>query len=239
MTDFIPFPKIPRLFRDATITEKIDGTNACVVVTDDGVLAQSRNQFITPLKDNHGFARWVYDNAERLRDTLGPGRHFGEWWGQGIQRGYGLVSKRFSLFNVSKWEGLVDDELGLFVVPVVARLSPFTTAGVQKAIIDLEQGGSVAAPGYEHPEGVVVFHEAGGHLYKALIENDDQPKGSLPKARREADLTSRVKFDAVAARPIFDEIVARVGTSDRAAFAAEALKSEHRAALFALLDGKV
>jgi hypothetical protein len=27
MSDFIPFPKIPRLRRDIVITEKIDGTN--------------------------------------------------------------------------------------------------------------------------------------------------------------------------------------------------------------------
>lgn len=34
---------------------------------------------------------------------LGKGYHYGEWWGKGIQRGYGLEEKRFSLFNVSRW----------------------------------------------------------------------------------------------------------------------------------------
>lgn len=33
-----------------------------------------------------------------------------------------------------------------------------------------------AAPGFMRPEGVVVYHSA-GQVFKALIENDDQPKG--------------------------------------------------------------
>ena len=51
-----------------------------------------------------GFARWVETNRERLITLLGPGLHFGEWWGSGIQRGYGLTKgdKRFSLFNVER-----------------------------------------------------------------------------------------------------------------------------------------
>ena len=32
MTEFKTFGKIPRLFRECVITEKIDGTNACVVI---------------------------------------------------------------------------------------------------------------------------------------------------------------------------------------------------------------
>src|SRR5882762_4949927 len=54
------------------------------------VYAQSRKRIITPEQDNFGFARWVYDNAETLVHDLGEGLHFGEWWGSGIQRGYGL-----------------------------------------------------------------------------------------------------------------------------------------------------
>ena len=63
--EFKAFPKIARLNREIVVTEKIDGTNSCVIVTEDGeVLAQSRNQFITPDKDNYGFARWVWNNSE-------------------------------------------------------------------------------------------------------------------------------------------------------------------------------
>src|SRR5690242_770744 len=60
---FQAWPKIPRLFRRFIITEKIDGTNAAVVVTEDGeVLAQSRTRFITPDSDNFGFAAWVKEH---------------------------------------------------------------------------------------------------------------------------------------------------------------------------------
>jgi hypothetical protein len=65
MTEFKPWPKIARLNRDITITEKIDGTNAAVIVTEEGeVAAQSRTRIITPDADNFGFARWVAEHAE-------------------------------------------------------------------------------------------------------------------------------------------------------------------------------
>jgi hypothetical protein len=56
------------------ITEKLDGTNAQIFIADDGeVIAGSRNRWITPLNDNFGFARWVFENEDALR-ALGP-RH--------------------------------------------------------------------------------------------------------------------------------------------------------------------
>lgn len=102
---FEPFPKIARFSRNCVITEKLDGTNASIIITEDGRIgAASRNRLITPGKntDNAGFAAWVQDNKEDLLN-LGPGRHFGEWYGKGIQREYGLDHKRFALFNVSRW----------------------------------------------------------------------------------------------------------------------------------------
>jgi hypothetical protein len=106
MTEFQEFPKIARLNREIVVTEKIDGTNASVYIGADGgeFLVGSRTRWITPEADNHGFARWAHGHEEELR-TLGPGHHYGEWWGSGIQRGYGLEKgeKRFSLFNVERW----------------------------------------------------------------------------------------------------------------------------------------
>lgn len=105
MADFEEFQKIPRLKRGCVITEKIDGTNAQVYISDEGIIQfGSRSRYITPADDNYGFARWAEAHKDELI-KLGPGRHFGEWWGSGIQRGYGLKNgdKRFSLFNVGRW----------------------------------------------------------------------------------------------------------------------------------------
>ena len=118
--DFIPFPKMPRLSREVIITEKIDGTNAQIFIADDceTMLVGSRNRWITPVDDNAGFARWCEENYEELL-KLGPGRHFGEWWGRGIQRNYGLKEKRLSLFNVDRWARARPD--CCHVVPVLYR----------------------------------------------------------------------------------------------------------------------
>src|ERR1019366_375189 len=99
--EFRKWGKIPR-WENTTylLTEKIDGTNACIAIGTDGYIhAQSRRKIITPKDDNHGFAKWVEDNKEELLNSLPTGYHFGEWWGKGIQRGYGIEDKKFSLFN--------------------------------------------------------------------------------------------------------------------------------------------
>ena len=101
--EFKPFPKMARLSREMIVTEKIDGTNASICITEDGgFFTGSRTRWITPKDDNYGFSKWAHEHKDELM-TLGPGTHFGEWWGQGIQRNYRLTEKRFSLFNVSRW----------------------------------------------------------------------------------------------------------------------------------------
>ena len=173
---FVPFPKIPRLKRNIVITEKIDGTNASILVPEDGgpLLVGSRNRWITPDDDNYGFARWVKEREEILRAALGPGHHFGEWWGQGIQRRYGLDHKRFSLFNTGRWHGVVPTHC--HVVPVLYAGS-WSQEAIDDALAKLRDGGSVAAPGFAKPEGIVIFHAASQSLWKVTIEKDDEPKG--------------------------------------------------------------
>lgn len=177
--EFREFQKIPRLFREVIVTEKIDGTNACVVVGEDGsVAAQSRSRIITPQDDNYGFAKWVGEHTVEL-SALGAGYHYGEWWGLGINRNYGLTEKRFSLFNVSRWS----DEKGCrpaccHVVPVLLRGVPDESFDVARfAIAKLRMSGSVAAPGFMKPEGIVAFHVQGNLLFKATLEKDEEWKG--------------------------------------------------------------
>ena len=175
---FEPFAKIARLNRETIVTEKIDGTNASVHVLDDGsVLAASRTRWITPIDDNHGFARWVHEHEEELRVGLGPGAHYGEWWGQGIQRRYGLTEKRFSLFNVARWTDDAVRPACCHVVPTLGTLDSLDGGPPLADILDsLYKNGSAAAPGFKRPEGVVLYHTASGQLFKVTLEDDSSPK---------------------------------------------------------------
>lgn len=193
LIDFQEFPKMVRLSRDCIITEKIDGTNAQVCITEDGqMLVGSRTRWITPEQDNYGFAAWAYAHREELM-TLGVGRHFGEWWGQGIQRKYGMSEKRWSLFNVLRWclAGETPQRIPAAdprtvrmqdVLPACCSLVPvlyrgsFTTDACEAAIAGLRANGSKAAPGFGNPEGIICYHVAGNFGFKKTLEKDDVPK---------------------------------------------------------------
>lgn len=183
MNDFQDFPKMARLSRRIIITEKIDGTNAQVFIGENGeFLTGSRTRWITPEDDNFGFSRWAHANKDELM-KLGPGRHFGEWWGQGIQRGYGLTEKRFSLFNTSRWR----DER-----PACCHVVPVLFDGIWDGtepwmvLSNLRTGGSVAAPGFMKPEGIVVFHVAGNVGFKKTLEKDEMSKQEAERLARVA-----------------------------------------------------
>ncbi len=47
----------------------------------------------------------------------------------------------------------------------------------------LKTRGSVAEPGYMNPEGIIIFHVAGGVGFKRTIHRDEEPKGALGRAR--------------------------------------------------------
>lgn len=174
MIDFVEFPKLARLAREVIVTEKIDGTNAQVCITEDGgFYVGSRTRWITPEDDNFGFARWAHENREELMQ-LGPGSHFGEWWGAGIQRRYGLTERRWSLFNTVRWGE--SRPACCHVVPVLYR-GVFDTIAIDGQLNALAREGSVAAPGFMKPEGVVVYHPAGNVGFKKTIEKDEVPKG--------------------------------------------------------------
>ena len=134
MNKFIKFPSIGQ-FRDAikqvqqsckyhnvqlpTVdfrgTVKLHGTNAAVVIAQDGTWhCQSRERIITPQDDNAGFASWVYANKEYwdkislvLIDGLALNENeslqiYGEWCGGNIQKGVGLsgLPKMFVVFAI-------------------------------------------------------------------------------------------------------------------------------------------
>lgn len=207
--EFQGFNKIARLSREMIVTEKIDGTNAQIYIVElDGfeepdaiyqngglaLYAGSRKRFITPEHDNFGFAAWCLEHAEELMCGLGVGRHFGEWWGYGIQRGYGLKEKRFSLFNTVRWcvygkeperiiTGDPRQEKYQEVLPECCNLVPVLYRGLfdtETAIgyLDaLSVNGSAAAPGFMNPEGIVVYHTAGNVAFKKTFVGDAFGKG--------------------------------------------------------------
>ncbi len=175
MAEFTEFPKIARFSREIIVTEKIDGTNAQIFIGEDGeFLTGSRNRWITPENDNFGFSRWAHAHKDELM-ALGVGRHFGEWWGSGIQRGYGLTNgeKRFSLFNTSRWEK--ERPACCHVVPVLWR-SSFDDLEISIIMEDLKKCGSEAAPGFMDPEGIVIYHTAGNVSLKKTFEKDETGK---------------------------------------------------------------
>ena len=199
---FTEFPKIARFNRECVISEKIDGTNAHVFISADScgdkeccsecapwiaevdglrIAAGSRTRYITPDNDNHGFAKWVKTHAEELIRGLGVGRHYGEWWGSGIRRGYGLTNgdKRFSLFNTRRWNASnLPSCVG--VVPVLWTGTAKYVADEAYAAIDLlRHTGSVVAPGFMNPEGIVIYHTAANQLFKITLKNDDVPKSMV------------------------------------------------------------
>lgn len=145
------------------------------------IFAGSRNRWVTTDNDNFGFASWVKENAVELL-KLGEGRHFGEWWGKGIQRGYGLDTKKFSLFNVNRWNSYNKPDC-CDVIPVLYK-GPWTymledsssISAIDYAMYNLREAGSFAAPGYMNPEGIIIFHTAGNYLFKKTFMHDTSGK---------------------------------------------------------------
>lgn len=210
MLEFKEFDKIARLNREVIVTEKIDGTNGQVHIRPmdafnalelgydtqievNGephfIRAGSRNRWVPHVgsDDNNGFGRWVHQYAHELA-ALGAGAHFGEWWGAGIQRKYGLQEKRWSLFNVGRW--VRDDgesqrlPLGekQAYAPACCHVVPILIQGigldlaVERALHRLRTSGSAASPGFMKPEGVVVFHTHARNLFKVTLERDQEHK---------------------------------------------------------------
>lgn len=200
MGEFKAWGSTKRENKSKTITEKINGTNACVVAQNGKVTAQSRNRIITPDDDNFGFAKWVYDNAGALIDTLGWGYHYGEWYGEGIQKNpLGIEGKRFALFHATKYTEANGFELskvdGLETVPLLhhGQCDVYTIPGIMQ---DLQTYGTKvqgakttpmesAIPGLPvefvynkaaDAEGIIIWNNETRTRTKLLLENDELHK---------------------------------------------------------------
>lgn len=176
--------------KNKTITEKLNGTNACIVAQDGKVTAQSRKRIITPDDDNYGFAKWVYDNAGALLDTLGYGYHYGEWYGEGIQKNpLGIEGKRFALFHATKYTEGNGFDLervdGLETVPLLhhGQCDVWTIPNIMQDLniygskvegakvigqIETFPGIQICAPA----EGIIIWNNETKTRTKMLLEDD-------------------------------------------------------------------
>lgn len=189
--EFKSFPEIKKLGSAAMyITQKIHGSNAQVFVfqTPEGgldLLVGSRTRWIAPGNDNYGFAAHVYANKEAFL-KLGPGQHFGEWTGPGINSGEGLSDKTLVLFD--HWKFPPERELPpqTVVVPVLYE-GAFDLSKVDGVMADLKENGSKLVPGFMRPEGVVVRIK--GDRYKVVFQAEETKWKSSTKAPKDPNQT--------------------------------------------------
>jgi len=182
--EFKRWPKTARFNRDIIVSEKIDGTNGVIYIDPfpekpgdvQNIYAGSRNRWLTKKTDNFGFRAWVIANGQELF-KLGPGYHYGEWWGHGIQRGYLLPAgdRRFSLFNAVRWADKAIRPSCCGIVPVM-YLGPMDQKRINDCIRYLRIHGSMATP-FLNPEGIVVFHTHANKGFKITLKNDEKEKG--------------------------------------------------------------
>jgi hypothetical protein len=193
MSHYPKWESIPRLYNETfSITEKIDGTNGLIFIepkpevryplastlilrdTYAYVSVGSRKRWITPGQDNHGFAAWVYENAEALVAALGPGHHYGEGAGPGIRGNrHGLEEKTFFLFNWRLWTHLlanpeIEIPCGLRGVAVLDIGVIYMVSAARGWADYLESVGTQAGPGSSDkpPEGVILRSDLTGQMWK-------------------------------------------------------------------------
>lgn len=191
--EFKAYKKTPRVDKlTFTISEKIDGTNAVLYVHHPHfgevlngtekppfILAGSRSKWLLqepgkPNDDNHGFGRWVKDNEEELM-KLPQGYHYGEWYGKGINRAYGLKDRRFMLFNFNRYVKLKEENQLPSVVELETVLADnvsfehLNQIGAQVAA-RLIQGGSVHVPGFRSTEGIILRQAHSDIVHKHVWE---------------------------------------------------------------------
>lgn len=222
-----PWNRIPWLFSDVILTEKLDGHTAMIHIERVKRLPRSRvslvrptdvvvshpakmddytgktartevwrvwaqNQ-VRPLQVNHdmsGLAAWVDRHAAELVRVLGPGVHSGTWWGYKIRRGYGLFpdDRRFSLFNTERWSHLNGTQVpGLYCAPILWQdtLGPDTLKQFLR-VLDRASKMSAAVPGWECPQGVILYHRDGNMMFQYLFSEgtDDAARGNARRAIR-------------------------------------------------------
>jgi RNA ligase len=190
--EFKSFGEIKRLKKmTMSVTQKIHGTNAQVFIfkKEDGtldLLVGSRTRWITPEKDNYGFAAHVYANKEAFL-ALGEGRHDGEWAGKGINSGEGMTERVFVLFDYWRYRDRPTLPPQTTIVPVLYEGS-INLSQVDTCLEMLKDRGSFLFSGFMRPEGVVV--NIAGTRYKVVFEEEETKWKDGDKIKSTLDKTT-------------------------------------------------
>lgn len=93
-------------------TVKLHGSNAGIVRENGEIWAQSKERVLTPADDNYGFAMYVHGHKSEFEEMFNRVDApvvaiFGEWCGQGIQRGMAIskLPKMFVVFAIATVDG--------------------------------------------------------------------------------------------------------------------------------------
>ena len=201
--DFQKFRKIPRLKKDCTITEKLDGSNAQVVIMDYNTIEENSpyenlgydiiEEFVCAYSlskqgEYYMFAgsrsRWL--GTSKQDDNYG----FAKWAQGNAEELFKLGSGRFygewMGQGIQRNYGLKEKKFVLFnakrveelpkcceVVPILYE-GKFSTKIVDNCLFNLEKNGSYFVPGYMKPEGIVIYHKASHQLFKQTLEGDSK-----------------------------------------------------------------
>lgn len=81
------------------------------------------------------------------------------------------------LFNTDRWGDPEVRPSCCEVATVLWTANEDISGYVAEAVASLKIFGSSHVPGWQKPEGVVVYHTAARQYFKITLENDEAPKG--------------------------------------------------------------
>ena len=123
-----------------TGTVKLHGTNGAVSYDGLNIWAQSKNNIITPEKDNAGFAQFVHSNMNYFENLLKsiykgyPITLFGEWAGKGVRPKVAIseIQKSFFIFGLKVHDiGWVPLDFDIEYHPNIFKITDFKTYDIE------------------------------------------------------------------------------------------------------------
>ena len=170
------------------ISEKIDGTNGLIEIQNKAnnsntgsmiVKFGSRNRYISFSDDNAGFANFFRHYEKKFKNMAKeiiassynedsqtdeiptenyPLRIYGEWFGKGIQRGYGLDDKYFMPFSSFYAEHMIKAGIPNIMMPNIMYTGKFSLEVVDNCMNCLTSGSfHNLITNYDNPEGIVIY----------------------------------------------------------------------------------